>query len=222
MQPMCTCNQPPLEFAPRSARVEQLFAWVWNLATTPLEKVYGPIKSELFAGLSGDVVEIGPGTGANFVHYPKGLTLRAIEPNPFMHPYLEKSAKESGIALGLHGGHAEAIDLPDNSADAVVSTLVFCSVHHPERVLAEVHRVLKPGGCFVFIEHVAAPQGTWVRAMQNFVQPLWTKVADGCHPNRDTGRLPGFERFSVVELDERHLPQALPLARHHVIGRAIK
>ena len=89
----------------------------------------------------------------------------------------------------------------------VVSTLVLCSVANPEATLQEIHRVLKPGGRFIFLEHVAAPEGSGLRRLQNLAQPAWTTMADGCHPNRETGvslERVGFEslalRFSIHTL----------------------
>jgi len=112
------------------------------------------------------------------------------------------------------------MEMPDASVDAVVSTLVLCSVDGHRDALAEILRVLRPGGRFVFIEHVGAPEGTWLRRLQRWIRPLWKPVADGCRPDRDTGdRIleAGFER---VEMDRFRLP--LPVVSPHVAGTAWK
>lgn len=103
-----------------------------------------------------------------------------------MHGYLRDKAEQSGLTAELRLGHAEQLDVPDCSVDVVVSTLVLCSVGSLIGSLAEVRRVLKPGGRFIFIEHVAAPQGSALRTVQNLVNPLWNVVADGCNLNRET------------------------------------
>lgn len=219
---MCTCNKPRLEYGQRPAWSERLFAWAWSHFTTPLEKSYGRIKNELFADLHGEVVEVGPGAGINFRHFPKGIHVRGIEPNTFMHPYLQEAADEAGVKMTLDPGHAEEIGLPDSSVDAVVSTLVLCSVFRPDIALSEIHRVLKPGGKFYFIEHVAAPIGSRMRRAQDFAQPLWTKVGDGCYPNRETAPLIEAAGFSKVHIQPRDIKNPFIIVKPHIIGWAIK
>lgn len=220
---MCTCgNKTKQPGRPAAGWGEHLFAWAWSHATTPLEKAYGRIKNELFAGLDGEVVEIGPGAGINFRHYPANVHVRCIEPNPFMHPYLQEAAGSAGVSMSLDGGHAEEMDVPDSSVDAVVSTLVLCSVNRPEVVLGEIRRVLKPGGRFMFIEHVAAPRGSWTRRAQDWIQPVWKKVGDGCNPNRETGPLLQAAGFSKVEIQERRIKTPLVIVAPHIIGVATK
>jgi ubiquinone/menaquinone biosynthesis C-methylase UbiE len=144
------------------------------------------LRRRLFADLAGTVVEIGPGTGPNLRFYPPDINLIGIEPNPHMHPFLRAAADEAQRHIDIRRTDAERMDLPDASVDAVVATRVLCSVHHVSAVLREVQRVLRPGGRFVFIEHVAAPRGTRLRRVQRFIRPLWRAVADGCSPDRET------------------------------------
>jgi len=202
--------------------IEHGFAWVWGRTHGMLEKTYGRRKEELFGGLAGRVLEIGAGTGINLRHYPKTVEVVALEPNPFMHPYLETSGRDSGLSLTIQDGVAEAIEADDNSYDAVVSTLVLCSVDSPEQVLAEVRRVLKPGGQFYFVEHVAAPAGSGLRRFQNTVQPLWTCLGDGCRPNRETHHY--LEQAGFSTLDFEHTRVDIPVfpVRPHIIGTATK
>ncbi|MBI1318853.1 MAG: methyltransferase domain-containing protein [Candidatus Hydrogenedens sp.] len=219
---MCTCGRKPFHPERRAAWSEHFFAWAWSRATTPLEKSYGRIKDKLFADLSGEVVEIGPGAGINFRHFPAGVHVRGVEPNPFMHPYLKAAAEESGLTLSLDGGHAEEIHLPDASVDAVVSTLVLCSVYQPELALSEIHRVLKPGGKFYFIEHVAATPGSLMRRAQDFLAPAWRKIGDGCNPNRDTASLLRAAGFGAVSIEERHIKNPFIIVAPHILGTATK
>lgn len=217
---MCTCGRKPT--VNHRGWGAHLFAWAWSHATTPLEKAYGRIKNDLFADLSGDIVEIGPGAGINFRHYPSGVHVRCVEPNPFMHPYLRNTASQANVGISIEEGHAEELAIPDNSVDAVVSTLVLCSVANPAVAIAEILRVLKPGGKFLFVEHVAAPRKTWVRASQDFIAPLWRHVGDGCNPNRETAPLIQAAGFSQVELSERSIKTPLVIVAPHIIGSATK
>lgn len=154
-------------------------------------------KQELFATLQGRILEIGPGTGSNLRYYPRSIHWIGIEPNLYMHPYLQQEAARLELKTEIKCATAEELDVEDSSIDAVVSTLVLCSVGSLSAVLAEILRVLKPGGQLFFLEHVAAPQQTKLRRIQNSIQPLWTMLGDGCHPNRETWialEQAGFER----------------------------
>ena len=129
-----------------------------------------------------------------------------VEPNPYMVPYLRQSAEQAGLHIEIRSGTAERLPAADQSIDAVVATLVLCSVSDPKQVLREVLRVLKPGGRFLFIEHVAAPQGTRLRTAQRWLRPLWTRIADGCHPDRETGALIEQAGFAEVRFEKFRLP----------------
>lgn len=216
--------ESPQHFVPpsRSPLAERVFAWAWGHAHGPLEKSYGKIKRELFASLRGEVLEIGPGAGINLRHFPADARVTGVEPNPFMHAALRREAEERGIALEILTGHAEALPLPDASVDAVVSTLVLCSVHAPERTLTEILRVLRPGGCFYFIEHVAAPRHSALRRVQEAITPVWRRLGDGCHPNRETWRVVEAAGFLDVKLEHRRVGPSLIPVSPHIIGRAVK
>lgn len=177
-------NQPSAYPSPSLG--QRFFAWVTHKTTDNHNKLLDGHKRRLLSSVSGTVLEIGPGTGANLDYYPHGIHWIGIEPNPAMHGYLRDKAAQSGLTAELRLGQAEQLDMPDSSVDAVVSTLVLCSVGSLTNSLREVQRVLKPGGRFIFIEHVAAPKGSTRRTVQNLANPVWNVVADGCHLNRET------------------------------------
>lgn len=211
-----------LKIPHRSKLAERIFAWLWGHAHNQLEKVYGKPKVALFSGLSGRVLEIGPGAGINLEHYPKDIQLTGVEPNVFMHPLLRDAAHKTGIAIEIVEGYAETLPMEDAVFDAIVSTLVLCSVFEQERVLREVLRVLRPGGKFYFIEHVAAPQGTRLRGVQDWIAPFWRCVGDGCNPNRETWQTLQQAGFSSLELEHRSFRVPLIPVRPHILGIATK
>lgn len=199
---------------------KRLFAWLLANFNDDYEKWISDRKQALFASLQGSVLEIGPGTGVNLAYYPPSIDWIGIEPNPYMHPYLQEKADALGINIVLRQGVAEKIEAADNSVDAVVSTLVLCSVPNLHQTLQEIVRVLKPGRRFYFIEHVAAPKNTSTRRVQEFVLPLWKVLADGCHPNRETGLALANAGFAELHLEEIKAP--FPVVSPHIIGTATK
>ncbi len=139
-----------------------------------------PWRRRLLGDLAGTVLEIGPGTGVNLAYLPDGVYWIGLEPNPYFHPHLRRALSLRGLSGDVLLGQAEAIPLPEGSVEAVVATLVLCSVEDPRRALAEILRVLKPGGRFVFLEHVAAPQGTLrVTGVPAFAGPRISSVPLG-------------------------------------------
>ncbi|WP_038058767.1 methyltransferase domain-containing protein [Thermus amyloliquefaciens] len=179
-----------------------------------------PWRKKLLRSLAGKVLEVGPGTGVNLAYLPDGVYWIGLEPNPYFHPHLQRALGLRGLPGEVLLGQAEAIPLPEGSVEAVVATLVLCSVADPRRALAEIQRVLKPGGRFVFLEHVAAPRGSPLRKAQDLVSPLWKALGDGCHPNRETLALIQEAGFVRVEAETFALP--LPLVAPHVAGVAWK
>lgn len=198
----------------------RLFAWFMDRVGERYEELVKERKRRLLDGLEGTVVEIGPGTGPNLRHLDEGVRWIGIEPNPWMDSYLAREARRRGRRIHLIRGRAESLCLADASVDAVLSTLVLCSVDPLDSALAEIHRVLKPGGRLVFIEHVGAPQGSWLRRLQRWIRPAWRRVADGCRPDRDTGQRIREAGFRRLELDTFRLP--LPVVAPHVAGTAWK
>ena len=177
-------------------------------------------KRDLLSTLSGTVVELGSGTGPNLRYIPSGVRLVAVEPNAFMHPHFLQRALGLGRHVTLIRADAQALPFPDGSIEAVLSTLVLCSVRGLDEALKEVHRVLKPGGIFIFMEHVGAPRGSWLRRAQRLVRPVWSAVGDGCEPDRDTSHNLERAGFSSIRMDRFDLP--LPLVSPHIAGVAEK
>jgi ubiquinone/menaquinone biosynthesis C-methylase UbiE len=183
-------------------------------------RLLGERKRALFAGLAGDVLEIGPGTGANLPFLPAGVRWVGVEPNPYMRRYLRRKAEQLGLAADLRAGSAERLDVPDGSVDTVICTLVLCSVHDVAGALREVQRVLRPGGRFVFIEHVAAPAGTRLRTVQRLVRPLWRFIADGCTPDRETWVALERAGFASVRYQRFRMDVPLPFVSPAIAGTA--
>ena len=159
-------------------------------------------KQEIFTDLPPTVVELGAGTGANLRYLPAGTRLIAVEPNPAMHPRLIERAARAGIDLELHATVGERLDLPDASADMVISSLVLCTVPDPGGVVAEVRRVLRPGGRYAFLEHVAAPEHGALRRLQRVVRRPWGWFFEGCSCERDLRTVienAGFARSVITD-----------------------
>jgi SAM-dependent methyltransferase len=181
-------------------------------------------RRRLLDGLSGRVVELGAGNGLNFAHYPTTVTeVIAVEPEPTLRAAAEKSASTAPVAVIVCGGTADALPLGGGEVDAAVASLVLCSVPDQAGALAELHRVIRPGGELRFYEHVIAncqPLRTMLRLADR--SGLWPKLAGGCHPARDTGaaiEAAGFEierceRFGFkASAIEPSVPHILGIAR---------
>lgn len=177
-------------------------------------------KKTLFADIRGDVVEIGPGAGANFAYLPSSIRWIGVEPNPFMHPYLRRQAEQLGVEIDIRTSTVEQMDVDDNSVDIVISTLVLCSVPDAAVALRDIHRVLRPGGRFLFMEHVAAPRGTLLRSAQQAIRPLWQWVGDGCCPDRELWVELEQAGFARVEYQRFEVP--FPIIKPHIMGVATK
>ena len=190
--------------------MERLAAWVMEFGGPHLEKELAATKQLWIAPLRGRVLELGPGLGAN-LPYLRHTQWTGLEPSAAMREGLLKRGAPGPLLSGV----AEAIPLPDASVDAVVGTLVLCSVRDAVKVLAEIRRVLKPGGSFVYIEHVASARLVG-RCLQHLLRPACGLI--GCHPLRPTGQLianAGFARVQEEPLAVRGM-SFLP----HIVGRA--
>jgi ubiquinone/menaquinone biosynthesis C-methylase UbiE len=198
-----------------------------NLPGRAMARLYDPVmrgteqaglaakRRELLAGLAGHVVEIGAGTGANLPYMTASVDrLTLLEPSPPMARRLRARVTDVGTPPGTSAtaaidievleAPAEALPLPDASADAVVSTLVLCSVDDLGRSLAELRRILRPGGRLVLIEHVAADGS--LGTVQRVIAPAWQVVTRGCRPSRKTGAAVADAGFDVTDLRPWRLP----------------
>jgi ubiquinone/menaquinone biosynthesis C-methylase UbiE len=160
---------------------------------------YAARKRAALGALTGTVLEIGAGAGANFGYFRRGIRWLGLEPNPRRRGELARTAARYGQHAPVLAAPAERIPLGDASVDAVAATVVLCSVADQDAVLAEVRRVLRPGGRFVFFEHVAAPAGTWARLLQRCVAPVTRRFDGGCDPGRETWR--AIEAAGFREVD---------------------
>lgn len=179
-------------------------------------------KQRVFANLPPEIVELGPGVGANFRYLPAGTRVIAVEPNPAMHARLRARAVRHNIELELHDVVGERLDLPDASADMVVSSLVLCTVEDPARVLAEVQRVLRPGGRYAFVEHVGAKDHPVLRRIQRLVRRPWAWVFEGCSCERDLAGVISTAGFASVDLEEYRIHSPFLPFNTHVAGTATK
>lgn len=180
------------------------------------------IEESLIRGLRGTVLEIGAGDGANFGMLDESVDWIGLEPNPDDTDALRARAAQFGRRHEPLVASAEDIPLDDESVDGVLSTAVLCSVGDPKAALAEIVRVLRPGGSFVFIEHVAAKRGSLLRGVQRVATPITRRLDRGCHLDRETVASIRGSGLEVVELHEYRLPSGLGFTVPFVAGRAVK
>jgi ubiquinone/menaquinone biosynthesis C-methylase UbiE len=200
----------------------RIFAALYDRITAASEEAgLADRRRDLLASAEGRVIEIGAGTGVNLAHYPDAVTeLVLTEPEEPMAMRLERklaAADRSGIVVRAP---AEDLPFPDDSFDTAVATLVLCTVRDPARTLDELDRVLKPGGQFLFLEHVRSPDPGLAK-WQDRIAPLWRRLGHGCNCNRPTPDLIRSSRFENVEIDEDRLPKAPPIVRPLRVGRAV-
>ncbi len=157
----------------------------------------------------GDVFELGCGGGINHAFYnPAAITSYAgIDPHGGLLDAARAAAREKGWAADLRQGRGEAIPFADASFDCVVCTFTLCSVEDPAQVMREIRRILRPGGEALFLEHGSAPDPS-VRAWQGRIEPLWSRLAGGCHLTRPIGSALAGAGFAVERLGEGYTPKA--------------
>jgi ubiquinone/menaquinone biosynthesis C-methylase UbiE len=178
-------------------------------------------RTTLLADARGDVLEIGAGTGANLGRYgPDVARIVMTEPEARMRDRLAPRLSREPRPVEVVDASAESLPFADGSFDTAVSTLVLCSVADADRALAELARVLRPGGVLLFIEHVAADDGTRRRRWQERVQPLWKRLSGNCHLARHTDRAIERAGFSIERMDRESIQKAIPLVRPSIRGAA--
>ncbi|KAE8783892.1 Methyltransferase-like protein 7B [Hordeum vulgare] len=228
---------------------EKLYATAMDKGMVSYEAEIAQYKSNLFSQLSVEgknILELGVGTGPNLKYYASadGLNVIGVDPNMYMEEYSRAAATSAGLPSSnftFRRGVGEALPAEDGSMDAVIGTLVLCSVKDTDMALREIKRVLKPGGLYLFIEHVAAAgvypsaavhsliscsfcppvDGSFLQFVQGALDPLQQFVADGCHLTRKTAENIEQAGFSSLSLNAVHLSSAYIISPH-VYGVACK
>jgi len=198
-----------------------LFARYWSRISGRV--VAGRERAELLAGLRGRVLEVGAGDGRNFAYYPREVSeVLAVEPEPYLRGLAREAASRAAVPITVIDGTAELLPREAGSCDSVVSSLVLCSVEDQRAALAELRRVLAPGGELRFFEHVVAEQ-SFGKALQTGLDGsgIWPGLAAGCHLTRDTVGAIAAAGFTVERIRRftsgpgtLGIPFVLGVARH--------
>ena len=200
----------------------RIFAAGYDTFQARMEReFFGRIRREMLAQASGRVIEIGSGTGANLEHYPATVErVVCTEPEEPMARRLREKAARSPVPAEVVLAPAERLPFPDDSFDTAVAALVLCTVDDPRRTLAELARVLKPGGRFVFMEHVRSTDPN-VAKWQDRLHPLWVRFGHGCHCNRPTLDTIAASPFEVEAHRRGEIRHAPPIVRPLLTGVAV-
>ncbi|MBI3568708.1 MAG: class I SAM-dependent methyltransferase [Gemmatimonadetes bacterium] len=205
--------------------MSRLFAAIYDHFTRPAEEAcLRHWRAELLGGLSGRVLEVGAGTGMNVPYYPRTLEQLVLsEPDPHMRRHLARRIRVNDWPRAeLLNESLEALAIADHAFDVVVATLVLCSVPHLDRALGEIHRVLKPGGRFVFLEHVAAEDRPRRLKWQHRIEPVWKRVAGNCHLTRNTEDAIRAAGFTVERIERESMRKAVSFVRPTIRGYAVR
>ncbi len=201
------------------ARDHRLFAALYDRLGESAERGWqGRRRARLLAGAHGEVIDIGAGTGANLPHLAGVERVTLVEPDRHMRARLERRLGEARVPAVVSPADAQALPFADASFDTAICTLVLCTVADAEGALAEIRRVLRPGGRLLFMEHVRG-EGRVAR-LQDVVRPVWGRLAAGCHPNRDTVAAIGRAGFTLETLERYDPPMRLGSLLPHVEGVA--
>ncbi|GGZ98880.1 class I SAM-dependent methyltransferase [Streptomyces bluensis] len=180
-------------------------------------------RRRLLDGLSGRVLEVGAGQGRNFAHYPATVTeVVALEPDDTLRAVAGRAAAEAPVPVSVLSGHADELPGGNEEFDAVVFSLVLCSVNDQATALAEAARVLRRGGQMRLYEHVRSRHR--IRGlMEDAITPVWRRMGGGCHPNRNTEAAVRAAGFTLDQVDHFGFrPSPLIPRSAHIIGRATK
>lgn len=206
-----------------------MLSWLWskyydNIMQDAEEKNLKEWRKTLLSQLSGEVLELGSGTGANLAFYPATLhRLVLTEPCKYMLNQLNVKVSKSPIAnIEIFSDEAESLSFPDASFDIVVSTLVLCSVKKVDKAIAEIHRVLRPQGKLIFIEHVAAKNNIKRYQWQRRLEFIWKRLAGGCHLTRYTEEAIIKAGFTMADISHQSIRGVPPVVRPSIRGVAIK
>ena len=184
---------------------EVLFPWGMNLTMSGEE--FQKQRFAVLQSVDGKILEIGFGSGLNLPHYPHSVKqLVTVDPNPGMGRYTARQIERSDIDVNRQVLSSESLPMQDESFDTVVSTWTLCSIENIEKALDEVKRVLKPGGCFIFLEHGLSPDKK-VSRWQHRLNGIQKLVGDGCHLNRDMRQLISDTGFSELKVENFYFPK---------------
>jgi ubiquinone/menaquinone biosynthesis C-methylase UbiE len=204
-----------------------MYQWLWsklydNMMKDAEERGLRDWRQQLLANARGDVLELGSGTGANLEFYPDTVKrLVLVEPCLHMSRKLkEKILRHEFNSVTVLNDKAESLSLSDNSFDFVVCTLVLCSVKELNQALSEVHRILRPQGKFIFIEHVAAINNPKRYQWQRRLEFLWKYLTTGCHLTRHTEEAITNAGFKMLEVERQSMRGVPPIARPSIRGVA--
>jgi ubiquinone/menaquinone biosynthesis C-methylase UbiE len=209
---------------PKARVSHPIFArfWLW-MSPKQDQRGMADHRRALLAGLKGRVLEVGAGNGLNFAHYPTGVTsVLAVEPDARLRRVALENAARVPIPIEVVAGVADRLPVEDESVDAVVYSLVLCSVPDLASALREGHRVLKPGGQLHFLEHVVGESAGLRRTQKLLDATVWPTLGAGCHCARDTSAAIESAGFTIEDLERMRFPEmrlALPTSPH-ILGRA--
>jgi len=179
-------------------------------------------RRRLLAGLHGHVIEVGAGNGLNFRHYPEAVAeVVALEPEPYLRDLAVAAAGQASVPVRVVDGAADRLPAGDGAFDAGVASLVLCSVPDQSRALAELFRVIRPGGELRFFEHVRADTPGLAR-LQRLLDPVWPLFVGGCHASRDTLQAIAAAGFEIDRCERFRFPDGGPPSptAPHILGAA--
>lgn len=178
-------------------------------------------RARVTDGLEGTIVEIGFGSGLNAAHYPPEVTrVLAVEPSLLARQRSERHTRGTAATVEFVGLDGASLPLEDASCDGALCTFTLCTIPDVDAALAEVFRVLRPGGRFHFLEHGRAPDPS-VRTWQQRLEPLQRRVAGGCHLTRDPEAMVSGAGFEIIDLDRRYVRGPKPHS-YFTLGRAVR
>jgi ubiquinone/menaquinone biosynthesis C-methylase UbiE len=170
-------------------------------------------RREQLAEVEGEILEVGVGTGLNLPHYPSHVRkIATVDPNPGMNKKLRERIEQTGIEVDQRIARSEGLPFADETFDFVVSTLTLCSIAQVEMAVQEIHRVLRPGGRFVFLEHGLSDDRK-VQKWQRRLNPIQRVIGDGCRLDVDVRQVLGASPFGSVEIKNFYLEKTPPSAR---------
>jgi ubiquinone/menaquinone biosynthesis C-methylase UbiE len=206
---------------------ERFFAWYYPKVVGRAEAAgQAETRRELLSEARGRTLEIGAGSGFNLPHYTEAVTeLVVSEPSPHMQQHLRQRLASDPPPVGsweIVEASAESLPFDDASFDTVTGGFIMCSIPDPEGALAEIARVLKPGGRYIFLEHVHAGDGTMLGRFQDLIEIPHRYIAAGCHPNRRTWELIEDSPLEVERMERGEQPKAPPSVKPTILGSAVR